>query len=156
MSEPVITSDSDDDIVLAGRLSDAPIGAARPTQGVRWLRILVWFMRLAALIWMAKGLLHWGFIVGLNDAGFPDLRLSRMGIVMLSAVLDLVAAVGLWLTSSWGAAVWIVLLFIEGSLPFTLPDLKVPLVETIVCAGAGALYLGLLFMARREQMAGHR
>jgi len=137
-------------------LTDAPIGAMPPPEGVRWLRILMWFMRLAALVWLVRGVMQWSFIVGLNDAGFPDLRLSRMGIVMLCAVLDLVAAVGLWMVSSWGAAVWIVVLFIEGSLPFLLPDLNIPMIETGITALFGTIYLALVTMARREQYQSYR
>jgi len=52
--------------------------------------------------------------------------------------------------------VWIVVLFLEGSLPFLLPDLKIPMIETAITAGFGIVYLALVTMARREQIQMHR
>lgn len=132
---------------------DAPIGAVREPTGVRWLTILIWFMRIAAVFWLVRGLLHWAYIIGLGEPGFPDLRLSRQGIVMGLAVLDLVAAIGMWLTASWGAAVWLVVLFIEGTLVYTVPDMKVPVADAIVVGVAALLYLFLVWKAATEQRA---
>jgi hypothetical protein len=73
-----------------------------------------------------------------DDAGFVDLRLSPAGHHHRLAVLDLVAAVGMWLTSSWGMAVWLRGADIEAVLPFLMPDLDVePLGDTLMPRGAG-------------------
>src|ERR671911_1171094 len=78
---------------------------ARPP--VRWNPILVWFMRLVALLWIVKGLLSWAVIVGLSQAGMPfEARSTGFQATMIwFAVIDLVAAVGLWLNSRWGGGV---------------------------------------------------
>lgn len=140
--------------VYTGRMADEPIGAARAPEGVRWLTILLAFMRIAACYWLLKGVLHWAAIIGLSDIDFPALRLSRQGVVIGFAVMDLVAAVGLWLTSSWGAAVWLVLLFAEAVLPWFVPDLTPSLAGTVVAAGFGVTYLFLVWKAFDEERRG--
>ncbi|HRJ69656.1 MAG TPA: hypothetical protein PK812_08610 [Beijerinckiaceae bacterium] len=136
-----------------GQWADAPIGAAKEPTGVRWLTILLAFMRIAACFWLLKGILQWAAIIGLSDIDFPELRLSRQGIIIAFAVMDLVAAVGLWLTSSWGAAVWLVLLFAQGAAPFLMPDLTPSVVDALVSAGFGGTYLLLVWKALQEERA---
>ena len=44
----------------------------RPTSlAVRWNFILVWFMRMLALMWIAKGLGYWAVILGADNAPTP-------------------------------------------------------------------------------------
>ena len=156
MSDTGADSDHTTDPVFAGRFSDAPIGAVRAPTGVRWLLMLVIFMRLAAVFWLLRGLLQWTYIIGIGDPTFPELRLSRQGLVMLLAVLDIVAAVGLWLTASWGVAIWLVVLFIEAALPYLVPDMQFALADVLVSAGAGVVYLFFVWQAAREQRASER
>ena len=144
------------DPVFAGRFSDAPIGAVRAPTGVRWLLMLVIFMRIAAVFWLLRGLLQWTFIIGIGDPGFPELRLSRQGIVMALAVLDLVAAVGLWLTASWGVAIWLVVLFAEAAVPYVVPDMQFALSDVVIAVCAAFLYLFFVWQAAREQRASER
>ncbi len=40
-------------------------------RSVRWNFILVWFMRMLALIWIAKGLGYWAVILGADSAPTP-------------------------------------------------------------------------------------
>ena len=142
----------DSPIQRAGRFMDAPIGAAKARRsGVRWRRMVLIFMRLAACVWMLKGLLNWAFIIGLTDPGFPDLRLSRQGIVMAFAVLDIVAAVGLWLASSWGAAVWLMVLVVEAVLPFVVPDLVRPVSDAMTAIVFAVIYLFFIWRAVKEE-----
>jgi hypothetical protein len=142
----------DSTTVHVGRFQDAPIGAAvKRTRGVRWRRMVIFFMRLCALVWLIKGLLQWTYILGITDSGFPDLRLSRQGIVMAFAVLDLVSAVGLWLVSSWGAAVWLMVLAAEAVIPFMVPDMTRPVTDAVASLVFGAIYLVLVWQAIREE-----
>jgi len=152
---------SDDSVSAAGkadahsmaRFSDAPIGASRQTRSARWVVLLMLFMRLAALIWLAKGLLHWADLIGLVDAGFLSLRLSRQGALIALAVLDLVAAVGMWLTSSWGAAVWLIVLTGEAVLPFVMPDMVFSVANVALSAVSALVYLVLVWRAMKEEKA---
>lgn len=82
-----------------------------PRRRVAWKRVLVWFMRTVAAMWMVKALGSWATIMGVDVFGFPqfeDLPTGLKGLVIAFAVLDPVAAVGLWLTSTWGGVMWLI------------------------------------------------
>src|SRR5438309_11238011 len=73
-----------------------------------WTRRLVFFLRIMAVVSVAKGLYHWaqvtGFIGGEEEA-FENQTLAWQASTVYFAVIELVAAVGLWLASPWGAVV---------------------------------------------------
>lgn len=74
---------------------------------IRWNTVLVGFMRMMAAVWLVKGLLAWTTILGIGSVPF-DLRNSGFqAAIVYFAVIDLVAAVGLWLTSTWGGVLWL-------------------------------------------------
>jgi hypothetical protein len=75
----------------------------------RWNFVLVWFMRMLALMWIAKGLGYWAVILGVDSAPTPfEARTTGFqATTIYFAVIDLVAAVGLWLTSTWGGVLWL-------------------------------------------------
>jgi uncharacterized membrane protein (DUF2068 family) len=66
-------------------------------------------MRLLALGFLGLGLLQWSELLGAVHLGAPDfftLTLQVQALVLFFAVANLVAAVGLWLTATWGVVVW--------------------------------------------------
>jgi hypothetical protein len=76
----------------------------------RWTRWLIWFLRAMAVVSMLKGLYHWSVVLGIGEG--PDSRFSTESIpwqtaTVYFAIIDLVAAVGLWLAAVWGAVVWL-------------------------------------------------
>ncbi len=75
-----------------------------------WTRRLVFFLRIMAVISVIKGLYHWaevtGFIGGEEDA-FENQAMAWQTATVYFAVIELVAAVGLWLATPWGAVVWL-------------------------------------------------
>src|ERR1700753_4117712 len=75
-----------------------------------WTRRLVLFLRIMAVISVAKGLYHWaqvtGFVGGEDDA-FENQQMAWQAATVYFAVIELVAAVGLWLATPWGAVVWL-------------------------------------------------
>src|ERR1700734_4524723 len=75
-----------------------------------WTRRLVFFLRLMAVASVIKGLYHWaqvtGFIGGEEDA-FENQPMAWQTATIYFAVIELVAAVGLWLATPWGAVVWL-------------------------------------------------
>ena len=79
------------------------------SRAVRWNFILVWFMRMLALMWIAKGLGYWAVILGADSAPTPfEARTTGFqATTIYFAIIDLVAAVGLWLTSTWGGVLWL-------------------------------------------------
>jgi hypothetical protein len=79
------------------------------SRSVRWNFILVWFMRVLALMWIAKGLGYWAVILGADNAptSFEARTTGFQATTIYFAIIDLVAAVGLWLTSTWGGVLWL-------------------------------------------------
>jgi hypothetical protein len=74
-----------------------------------WTRRLVLFLRVMAGVSMLKGLYHWSRLVGIGMAGdlFEYHSIAWQAATVFFAVLDLVAAVGLWLAAAWGAVIWL-------------------------------------------------
>lgn len=72
-----------------------------------WGRVLVVFMRAAAVLWMAQGLSYWGAILTPREPLFDRVGGLFAAAVVFFAILDLVVAVGLWLASSWGGVLWL-------------------------------------------------
>src|SRR6202451_1833569 len=75
-----------------------------------WTRRLVFFLRIMAVVSVIKGLYHWaqvtGFIGGEDDA-FENQAMAWQTATVYFAVIELVAAVGLWLATPGGAVVWL-------------------------------------------------
>lgn len=74
-----------------------------------WTARLVLYSRVVAGLAMLKGLYHWAAICGFGvgpAGGFQAQDLGWQIATVFFAVIDPVAAVGLWLTAPWGAVVW--------------------------------------------------
>jgi Family of unknown function (DUF6163) len=81
----------------------------REQEGV-WTARLVLYLRIVAALSLIKGLYHWTGIAGIGDepgAGFEANPLPWQAATVFFAVIDLVAAVGLWLAAAWGGVVWL-------------------------------------------------
>ena len=88
-------------------MSDVGEGASPPAYG----EYLVWFMRAVAILWLAKGLMHWSLVIGLGegqDTRFLAMPAMTQGATVFFAVFDLVAAVGLWMAAAWGGVIWLI------------------------------------------------
>src|SRR5437879_12900818 len=89
-------------------ISVAAIASERiETEDSAWTRRLVFFLRIMAVISVAKGLYHWaqvtGFIGGEEDA-FENQPMAWQTATVYFAVIVIVAAVGLWQAAPWGEA----------------------------------------------------
>jgi len=88
-----------------------PVRVARGLSKVgSWTEYLVLFLRLMAIVSMFKGLYHWAQVCGIGapaDGGFLSHTMAWRSATVFFAVIDLVAAVGLWLAAAWGAVVWL-------------------------------------------------
>ena len=75
----------------------------------RWTRRLVLFLRLMAAVSMLKGIYHWSRVCGIGSGGelFENQSTAWQTATVFFAVIDLVAAVGLWLAAAWGAVIWL-------------------------------------------------
>jgi hypothetical protein len=76
---------------------------------MRWGLVLTWFMRLLAVLWILKGLSSWAVILGIWSpiGSFEGRSTGYQATIIYFAVIDLVAAVGLWMASTWGGVMWL-------------------------------------------------
>jgi hypothetical protein len=75
-----------------------------------WTDYLVLFLRIMAAVSLVKGLYHWTQICSIGAApgqGFEARPMAWQSVTVFFAIIDLVAAVGLWLAAAWGAVVWL-------------------------------------------------
>ncbi len=83
---------------------------ARDAKKLPWARRLVLFLRVMAGISLLKGLYHWALVLGIGDgpgSTFESSSVPWQAATVFFAVIDLVAAVGLWLAAAWGGVVWL-------------------------------------------------
>src|SRR5579872_6229197 len=120
-----------------------------------WTRRLVLFLRVMAVLSVAKGLYHWaqvtGFIGGEDDA-FENQALAWQASTIYFAVIELVAAVGLWLATPWGAVVWLTTVVSMAVMELMFPAIYGG--SLIVVFGEALMltvYLALAWMASRER-----
>ncbi|KQT04318.1 MAG: DUF6163 family protein [Bradyrhizobium sp.] len=120
-----------------------------------WTRRLVLFLRVMALLSILKGLYHWaqvtGFVGG-EDEAFENQSMAWQAATVYFAVIELVAAVGLWLATPWGAVVWLTTVVSMAVIELMFPgiyggSLVVVGVEVFMLAA----YLALAWMAARER-----
>jgi hypothetical protein len=101
MKRPVTTAATD-------RL--APVKTTDKDPERPWTQRLVVFLRAMAALSMCKGLYHWSLVCGFGvsaEQGFESHTLAWQTATVFFAVIDLVAAVGLWLAAPWGVVVWL-------------------------------------------------
>ncbi|GLS42506.1 DUF6163 family protein [Methylobacterium brachythecii] len=118
-----------------------------------WDTVLVWFMRIVALVWVAKGVLTWADIVDVlpGSPPFEGEPLGRQTVMVYFAVIDFTAAVGLWLTSAWGGVVWLLAATSGITLAVLTPQLLPMPIALIVLQGAAIVaYFTLSWLAARE------
>jgi Family of unknown function (DUF6163) len=120
-----------------------------------WTRRLVIFLRIMAVVSILKGLYHWaqvtGFVGGEEEA-FENQPTAWQAATVYFAVIELVAAVGLWLATPWGAVVWLTTVVSMAVIELMFPgiyggSLLVVGVEAVMLAA----YLALAWMAARER-----
>ncbi|KIZ47979.1 MULTISPECIES: DUF6163 family protein [Rhodopseudomonas] len=137
-------------------VSVAAISTARAdTHDNDWTRRLVLFLRVMAALSLIKGLFHWaqitGFVGGEDDA-FEGQAMAWQTATVYFAVIELVAAVGLWLATPWGAVVWLTAVVSMAVIELMFPaiyggSLIVVSLEALLLAA----YLALAWMAARER-----
>ena len=81
--------------------------SAREQIETRWGLILVIFMRLLAALWILQGLSEWASFMVPHTAIFDHMTKSQTAAIMFFAVIDFLAAVGLWLATPWGGVLWL-------------------------------------------------
>ncbi|MCB8820944.1 DUF6163 family protein [Microvirga rosea] len=76
---------------------------------LRWGFVLTWYMRLLSILWIMKGLSAWAVILGVwTPVGHFETRsMGYQATIIYFALIDLIAAVGLWMGSTWGGIMWL-------------------------------------------------
>ncbi len=129
------------------------VGKAARSEGV-WTLRLVWFLRGMAVLSMLKELFHWSIVLGIGDGDDNNFTLHSLpwqAATVYFAVIDLVAAVGLWLAAVWGAVVWLTagvsMAAVEVFFPQIYGGRLVVVLFELVLIGC---YLGLALQSARE------
>ena len=121
----------------------------------RWTRRLVFFLRAMAIVSMLKGLYHWARVCGLvigDDLPFELQPIAWQVATVFFAVIDLVAAVGLWLAAAWGAVIWLMAVASMLAVDIFFPQVfGAGLIVGGVEAGLLIVYLLLAVKSAQEQ-----
>jgi hypothetical protein len=122
-----------------------------------WTERLVMFLRVMAVVSLVKGLYHWAQVTGIfvrPENAFELQSIAWQASTIFFAVIDLVAAVGLWLAAAWGAVIWLTSVVSMIALELFFPQ--------VFNAGAAlsvaeftvlAIYLWLALKSAQEQPA---
>ncbi|WP_024515495.1 DUF6163 family protein [Bradyrhizobium sp. Tv2a-2] len=120
-----------------------------------WTRRLVLFLRIMAVLSLIKGLYHWAQVtgfVGAEDEAFENQPTAWQAATVYFAVIELVAAVGLWLATPWGAVVWLTTVVSMAVIELMFPGIYG---GSLFVVGSEAFmlaaYLALAWMAARER-----
>jgi hypothetical protein len=123
--------------------------------GVYWTGWLILFVRVLAVISMAKGLYHWGRVCGIGDGAdstFETSPVAWQAATIFFAVIDLVAAVGLWLAAAWGGVVWLTAALSMAAVEVLFPNIYGGQIWVVAAqVAAVAAYLALAMLAARER-----
>ncbi|MGB9364450.1 MAG: DUF6163 family protein [Xanthobacteraceae bacterium] len=120
-----------------------------------WTRRLVLFLRIMALISLTKGIYHWSVVLGIGDGNgstFEQAGMPWQAATVFFAVIDLVAAVGLWLAAAWGGVVWLTAAISMAAIELFFPQvyggrLWIAIPEFLAIFA----YIALALMAGRER-----
>lgn len=120
-----------------------------------WSQRFVLFLRAMAGLSLIKGLYHWAVVCGIDAStpgGFADYATPYQSATVFFAVIDLVAAVGLWLAAPWGAVVWLTSVISMIAVEILFPQIYggrvvIVILELALLAG----YLVFALRAAREQ-----
>lgn len=132
-----------------------PVHAEDDVRTHRWTERLVLYLRVMAALSLLKGLWHWAEVtgfVGAADGGFENRALPWQAATAFFAVIDLVAAVGLWLAAAWGAVVWLTAVVSMAAVELLFPQVYGGRLSIVALQAAMLFaYLGLAVMAARER-----
>ncbi len=81
---------------------------SNPLERIDWLRKC--YLRVMSVALLGIGIYQWGQLLGAFRPGNPELlsqNLQTQAATLFFAVADLVAAIGLWLTATWGMVIWL-------------------------------------------------
>jgi hypothetical protein len=145
-----------DPIITGQRQSIGPVQAGEEEERHdRWASRLVMFLRTMAVISLLKGIYHWAIVCGFHAPGnisFEESATPFQSATVFFGVIDLVAAVGLWLAAPWGAVVWLTSAISMVAVEVLFPQIYGGRAWVVaVDVSLTFIYLWLALMAAREQ-----
>jgi hypothetical protein len=148
MSEPFASDDLQTLEPVHEQTSEQDVG--------RWTLRLILFLRVMAGVSMIKGLYHWSRVCGIGvDSSdvFQFHSIAWQAATVFFAVIDLVAAVGLWLAAAWGAVIWLTAIASMLALEIFFPQVfGASLMTGALEGGLLVLYLWLALKSAQEQL----
>lgn len=88
-------------------------------------KVLLWLLRISAIMCMARGINYWMELIGLYKTDFNDLSIFHQIAIIFFACVYCFAATGLWMTVSWGVVLWVIALIGEAFLIMFEPSLGI-------------------------------
>jgi uncharacterized membrane protein (DUF2068 family) len=120
-----------------------------------WTARLLVFLRVMASISLLKGLYHWSLVIGFGQTiawSFEANALAWQAATIYFAVIDLIAAVGLWLAAAWGGVVWLTAAISMAAVELFFPQVYGGRISVIVAEMVAiVVYFVLTIMATRER-----
>lgn len=133
----------------------APVQVGGKRRVTTWTERLLIFQRIIAAISMFKGLYHWAMVCGFGAepySGFESHTVHWQTATVFFAVIDLVAAVGLWLAAPWGVVVWLTSSVAMVAVEMFFPQVYGGQFATVVAETSFiACYLFIALKSAREQ-----
>ena len=134
-----------------------PIDATRGPAGAEmppWQRRVLLYLRGLAGFLLLKTIYSWTLICGVWDGDtsrFEGLSMAAQAAVIWAAIMNPVAAIGLWLGASWGVVLWLVTAMVQIIINASAPEgvgrlFILAAVETVLVA----VYAFLTYKAARE------
>jgi Family of unknown function (DUF6163) len=108
--------------------------------------LLIVFKRLLAGLWVIQGLWQWSAILLPPEPLFDNLSALRGAAVIFFATVNFVAAVGLWLATRWGAAIWLLSAIAQILVALALPGFF-SMLWIVADIGLIVIYFGLMWRA---------
>jgi len=133
----------------------APVQAGHEQPVSVWTKRLLLFLRIMAVISLLKGLRYWAAVCGFGlapEGGFEAQPAAWQTATVFFAIIDPVAAVGLWLSAPWGAVVWLTSSVSAIVVEVFFPQIYDDLILVLIFEPALIItYLALTILAAREQ-----
>jgi hypothetical protein len=134
---------------LSDRIEERPASHS----SLRWSFVLTGFMRILAIVWIMKGLSAWAVILGIwTPIGqFEARSMGYQATIIYFALIDLIAAVGLWMASTWGGVMWLLAIMSHLILAAFFPGIvSSGLLTLAFFLTLMAIYLAMSWLAVRE------
>ena len=138
-----------DSYYVSDRIEERPAAPAFQ----RWVFMLTWFMRVLAVLWIMKGLSAWAVILGIwTPTGlFESRSTGYQATIIYFALIDLIAAIGLWMASTWGGIMWLLAVMSHLILAAFFPGIVSSGIMTMVLfVTLIIVYLVVSWLAARE------